>query len=122
MGHLGGHLMYTYAVKEVVRVLDGDTMEILIDLGFDVIVRQTIRIKGMNSPETRSKDPLEKSKGLAAKAFAESWFSDKGITVRTYKDEKYGRMLGDFFKGEENYSETAIQKGLAVAYFGGARG
>lgn len=113
--------MYTYAVKEVLRVIDGDTVSIVIDLGFNIDLTQTVRIKGINSPETRTRDADEKRKGLEAKKFAEEWFRQEGLVVRTYKDEKYGRMLGDFFKDEENYSETAISKGLAVVYDGGAR-
>jgi micrococcal nuclease len=114
--------MFTYAVKEVVRVIDGDTVEILIDLGFNITIKQTVRIKGMNSPETRTKNAEEKAKGLAAKKFAEEWFAQGNLTVRTHKDEKYGRMLGEFFLDDVSFTEVAIKGGFALAYEGGARG
>jgi micrococcal nuclease len=114
--------MFTYAVKEVVRVIDGDTVEILIDLGFSITIKQTVRIKGINSPEIHTRDNAEKTKGLASKVYAEQWFTQSGpLTVRTYKDEKYGRLLGEFFRGEENYSESAVRGGFAVVYDGGKR-
>ena len=113
--------MFTYTVKEVVRVLDGDTVEILIDLGFNITIKQIVRIKGINSPEIHTKDKAEKIKGQASKAYAEQWFAQKELTIRTFKDEKYGRMLGEFFCGEENFSESAVAEGHAVVYDGGKR-
>ena len=114
--------MFTYTVKEVIKVVDGDTVDIVIDLGFNISLHQRVRIKGINSPETRTKNVEEKIKGMSAKVFAEQWFAQSGpLTVKTYKDEKYGRLLGEFFRGTENYTETIISKGFAVSYDGGAR-
>lgn len=111
-----------YVVKEVLKVVDGDTVDIIIDLGFSISLRQRVRIKGINSPETRTNNVEEKIKGMGAKVFAEQWFAQSGVlTVKTYKDEKYGRLLGEFFRGTENYSETAISQGFAVSYDGGSR-
>jgi micrococcal nuclease len=113
--------MFTYAVKEVVKVVDGDTVDVVLDLGFGVSIKQRIRVKGINCAETRTRDVEEKGKGLTAKAFAEDWFSHGELIVRTHKDDKYGRMLGEFFRGEENFAESAIFGGFAVAYDGGKR-
>lgn len=113
--------MFTYAVKKVVKVIDGDTVDVVLDLGFNVAITQRIRVRNINSAETRTKDLEEKTQGLAAKAFAEDWFSQGNIVVKTYKDDKYGRMLGDFFREEENFAESAILGGFAVPYDGGKR-
>jgi micrococcal nuclease len=115
-------MMFTYAVKEVLKVVDGDTVDILIDLGFNITIKQRIRVKGINSAETRTKDTEEKARGLAAKVFAEQWFARAGnLTVKTFRGEKYGRMLGEFFRGEENFSEVAVAGGFAEAYNGEKR-
>lgn len=111
--------MFTYAVKEIVKVVDGDTVDVVLDLGFNVTIMQRVRVRNINSAETRTRDFVEKQKGLAAKEFAEEWFSQGNIIVKTYKDDKYGRMLGDFFREEENFAEAAIAGGFAVAYDGG---
>ena len=88
--------LYTYKVNQVLRVIDGDTMIVSIDLGFNLALTQTIRIKGIDAPETRTTAFKEKARGLAAKAFAETWLQDKPLLIKTTKNDKYGRMLGDF--------------------------
>ena len=69
--------LYTYKVNQVLRVIDGDTMVVSIDLGFNLTLTQTIRVKGINAPEARTTDLEEKARGLAAKAFAEAWLQGK---------------------------------------------
>ena len=88
--------LYTYKVNQVLRVIDGDTVIVSIDLGFNLALTQTIRIKGINAPETRTTNLKEKARGLAVKAFAETWLQDKPLLIKTTKNDKYGRMLGDF--------------------------
>ena len=88
--------LYTYKVNQVLRVIDGDTMVVSIDLGFNLALTQTIRIKGIDAPETRTTAVKEKARGQAAKAFAETWLQGKHLLIKTTKDDKYGRMLGDF--------------------------
>ena len=88
--------LYTYKVHQVLRVIDGDTMVVSIDLGFDLTLTQTIRIKGINAPEMRSADFKEKTRGIAATAFAATWLQGRRLLIKTTKDDKYGRMLGDF--------------------------
>ena len=88
--------LYTYKVNQVLRVIDGDTMVVSIDLGFNLALTQTIRIKGIDAPETRTTAVKEKARGLAAKAFAEAWLQGKHLLIKTTRDDKYGRMLGDF--------------------------
>jgi micrococcal nuclease len=110
--------LYTYKVKEVLRVIDGDTMVVNVDLGFDITLTQKIRVKGIDSPETRTSDRQEKAQGLAAKAFAITWLQNKSLLVKTYKDDKYGRMLGDFICTETGatLSEAMIAANHATVY------
>ena len=88
--------LYTYKVNQVLRVIDGDTTVVSIDLGFDLTLTQTIRIKGIAAPEMRSADFKEKARGIAATAFAATWLQNRLLLIKTTKDDKYGRMLGDF--------------------------
>jgi len=91
--------MYEYNAK-IIKVVDGDTVDVDIDLGFNMILsKQRIRLKGVDTPETRTRDLEEKKYGLLAKEFVKS-FLKKGETYKltTSKDGKgkYGRILGDF--------------------------
>ena len=86
--------MYSYRV-EVVRVLDGDSIEVDIDLGFHITYRAMLRLAGVNAPETRTLDLDEKIRGFAVKAELEILLKNaKRITVTTEKTGKYGRWLG----------------------------
>ena len=110
--------MYNYKIKEVIRVIDGDTLVITIDLGFNLALTQPIRIKGINSPEMRSSNPQEKVLALADKTFVEGWLQGKILFITTTKDDKYGRILGDIIcdKTKENLSELMIAAGHAKVY------
>ena len=98
--------MYEYAVT-IVRVVDGDTVDVDIDLGFEVTLKnQRVRLIGIDAPETRTRDPEEKARGIASKNFVESLLpigSQQYLISREYHGErgKYGRILGDF-KIEDN--------------------
>lgn len=86
-------MLYTYLVKEIHEV-DGDTLDVTLDLGLDILHRTRIRLNGLNAPE---KNTVE---GKAAKAYVHDWLSKyKSFEVDTIKDktEKYGRYLGDVF-------------------------
>jgi micrococcal nuclease len=119
--------MYEYQCK-IVRVVDGDTTDVEIDLGFGVwLKKQRVRFYGVDTPESRTSNKEEKVYGLAAKHFVENYLP-KGSTqvLRTRKDGvgKYGRILGEFvvFDGSKDM-ETTLNKLLidthnAVAYFG----
>ena len=102
--------MYHYQVVSVNRVVDGDTVDVTLDLGFSLYLKQRVRILGIDTPELRSRDPEEKISAQVAKAFAEQWFSEGVLTITTYKDDKYGRILGDFRKegSELSYSEAVL--------------
>lgn len=119
--------MYTYSCK-IVRVVDGDTVDIDIDLGFGVwMQKQRIRLYGIDTPESRTRDLVEKKFGLEAKRMILEWLPidsiQKLITVKD-KSGKFGRILGKFeiFDSEEDRTTTIndwmIDNYHAVAYHG----
>ena len=114
--------MYEYRVK-VLKVVDGDTVDVDIDLGFGVWLRgERVRIMGIDTPESRTADPVEKLFGLAAKKRLGELLGEVSI-LRTLKpgksDEKFGRILGDFIEdGGVTVSSVLIKEGHCVPYFG----
>lgn len=115
--------MYQYKIKEVVKIVDGDTVDVVIDLGFDITRKERVRLNGIDTPETLTKDAVEKKYGLEAKEYVEKWFSkQKEIVIRTYKDDKYGRTLGDFYGNEEKTLNTLlVEQGFAWVYDGNTK-
>ncbi len=111
--------MYEYKIKEVVKVVDGDTVDILIDLGFDLTKKERVRLTGIDTPESRTKDLEEKKLGLEAKDFLERRLSEcDKLWVATEKDGKYGRMLGTIWCGVMNINEEMVSRGYAWEYDG----
>ena len=113
--------MYEYKVASVVRVVDGDTVDVILDLGFGLSKKERVRVAGVDTPEKRTRNDKEKMLGYDATAFAEEWFGGGDIIVRTEKDGKYGRMLGWFHKGEECFNHRLIDEGFAWSYTGGTK-
>jgi len=122
--------MYTYKIK-LDRVVDGDTIDAFIDLGFDVSVKKRIRFMGINTPESRTRDLEEKARGLAAKERLKTILEGANqIQLKSHGIGKYGRCLGelhiDIVDGKENLTmvsvnELLIKEGHAVEYHGGKR-
>jgi micrococcal nuclease len=114
--------MYTYEAK-VIKVVDGDTIDALIDLGFDMHKSIRVRLVGINSPESRTRDLEEKKLGLAAKArLKEILKSNKNkIILESHGVGKYGRCLGVIKINDTNVNQQLVQEGHAVEYFGGKR-
>lgn len=111
--------MYTYDAT-LIRVVDGDTIDLLIDLGLDEQRKIRIRLEGLNCPEHNEPG------GPEATAFTTEWFAKNGpqVIVKTRKDEteKYGRYLADVFAvGGSSLNLELVKSGHAVAYFGGMR-
>ena len=117
--------MYTYFVKSVDRVVDGDTIDISIDLGFDLTKKERVRLAGIDTPEKRTKDQKEKEMGYQATEFLEMHLMEaKKLTVKTEKEGKFGRMLGWLYKSETDttsINQIMIDKGFAWAYDGGTK-
>ena len=113
--------MYEYKCK-MVRVVDGDTVDVDIDLGFGVWLRkQRIRMYGIDTPESRTSDDEEKIYGKAASAFLTKWTNAGDLTLKTFKDGKgkYGRILGElWYGGEHNINQLLVDNHHAVRYHG----
>ena len=117
--------MYAYRCI-VVKIVDGDTVDVDIDLGFGVwMKKQRIRLFGIDTPESRTRDLEEKKYGLAAKDFLTKMLDDEnGITLKTHKDAegKFGRILGELWRttnyADQSINEYMIEKHHAVRYMG----
>ena len=122
--------MYTYKAK-LDRVVDGDTIDVNIDLGFDVSVHKRVRLAGIDTPESRTRDLEEKKRGLAAKDRVQELLEGcTKIQLTSHGVGKFGRCLGDLYidmvDGEEkieleSINKLLIKEGHAVEYHGGKR-
>ena len=116
--------MYEYRVKKITGVVDGDTIDVDIDLGFNVSFSQRVRLAGIDTPESRTKDKLEKALGIEAKEYLKSKFKDaEVIVIKTEKpdsSEKYGRILGWLYINNNTVSinDQMIEDGYAWGYLG----
>lgn len=116
--------MYTYYVRELKKVVDGDTIDVVIDLGFNVLFEQRVRLAGIDTPESRTSDKFEKTLGIEAKEYLKKNFKDAtSIVIKTEKmdsSEKYGRILGWIYvNGDtESLNDKMINDGYAWGYLG----
>ena len=118
---------YIYRIKSVGRVVDGDTIDADIDLGFDISLTKRIRLAGIDTPESRTKDLDEKKLGLDAKNWLKHQLEDAfDVVIRTEKPdstEKYGRIIGHLFINgqDESLNNQMITEGYALPYDGGTK-
>ena len=116
--------MYTYKAK-VTRVVDGDTVDALIDLGFDTHVKKRIRLYGMDAWESRTRNKEEKVKGLAAKARLKEIIKETNneFILVSYGVGKFGRCLGELFltMDSDSINNQLVSEGHAKKYYGGKR-
>jgi micrococcal nuclease len=119
--------MYEYRAT-VVKVVDGDTVDVDIDLGFGICMKdERVRIMGIDTPESRTRDKVEDLFGEAAKARVAQLLSGdvvlKTQIARNGEDMKgkFGRILGDFIIEDKRLTDILIEEGHAVAYFGGSK-
>lgn len=118
---------FWYGAK-LLKVIDGDTIELMVDLGFNIHHKMRVRLYGINTPESRTKDLGEKELGLKAKKFTEDWFTNhQWVFVNTIpdKNDKYGRILARIYSSDKiDDPKTAclnldmIQSGNAREYYG----
>ena len=111
--------MYQYKIKKIKKIIDGDTVDVDIDLGFGVTLSQRVRLKGINAAETRTLNVEEKEKGLVAKEWLKKELSREGEwVIETTKEDKYGRILGTlYFVGDSiSINQKMVNEGLAVSY------
>ena len=116
--------MYEYRVKKVLKVVDGDTIDVDIDLGFDISYTQRVRLAGIDTPESRTTDKKEKELGLEVKdRLKKAIDAATSVVIKTEKpdsSEKYGRILGWVFLDDNKVSinQTLIDEGYAWGYMG----
>ena len=116
--------MYEYYVRKVENLVDGDTIDVLIDLGFDILFQSRVRLAGIDTPESRTKDLKEKSLGLESKEYLKKALKDaKSVVIKTEKmdsSEKYGRILGWVYVNGDTVSlnDMMINDGYAWGYLG----
>ena len=116
--------MYEYVVKKITNVVDGDTIDVDIDLGFSISFSSRVRLAGIDTPESRTSDKFEKVLGLEAKDYLKKKLKDATtVVIRTEKmdsSEKYGRILGWLYvNGEtESINNQMINDGYAWGYLG----
>ena len=122
---------YNFRVVKLKKVVDGDTIDVIIDLGFDLYKTERVRVAGIDTPEKRTRDLEEKALGIDAT----NWMKDKLTETIKGEDElsirtelkggmgKYGRLLGWLYVGESDISlnEQMITEGYAWAYDGGTK-
>ena len=121
--------MYEYKCK-ILRVVDGDTVDVDIDLGFGMWMhKERVRMMGIDTPESRTRDKVEKAFGLASKERLKELLPIGSMSVlkteidRSGEDSrgKFGRVLGDFLIEDKRATEILVEEGHAVAYFGGSK-
>ena len=122
---------YNFRVTEITKVVDGDTIDVVIDLGFDIYKHERVRIAGIDTPEKRTRDLAEKKLGIDATNWMKATLEDTingehELTIRTELKGgggKYGRLLGWLYVGDEEKSlnEQMIDEGYAWCYDGGTK-
>ena len=122
---------YNFRVTKINRVVDGDTIDVTIDLGFDLYKKERVRVAGVDTPEKRTRDLEEKALGIDATNWLKQKLEDTidgeyELTIRTELKGgvgKYGRLLGWLYVGDEEVSlnEDMIEEGYAWAYDGGTK-
>jgi micrococcal nuclease len=113
--------MYQYKIKKIHRIIDGDTIDVEISLGFNITIVQRVRLKDIDAAETRTKDLKEKAEGLLAKEWLDKELSKPGEwIIETTKDDKYGRILGTLYLVGEpvTVNERMVNDGIARPYLG----
>ena len=119
---------YTYTITEIIKYIDGDTVDVIVDLGFHVTIKKRVRLHGINTPETRTRDKSQKKKGLLAKQRLIELCEQKqdpeqfgGLILQCHGLGKYGRILGEIFNGNCSVNKMLVMEGHAVEYHGGKR-
>ncbi len=123
---------WNYRVHSIDRVVDGDTIDVTFDLGFDLLKKERVRVAGVDTPEKRTRDKEEKKLGLDATLWMEDKLDDakkagSALTIRTELDKgatgKYGRLLGWIYVGDAvvSLNELMVAEGYAWSYSGGTK-
>jgi len=112
--------VYEYKGK-ITRVVDGDTVDCTLNLGFNIHHSCRVRLLGIDTPESRTRDREEKARGLLSKQTLKDLLTDKDFVIKTHKKNakgKFGRVLGEIWIEEKNINKEMIELGYAVEYYG----
>ena len=122
MAKLGDPTDFSYRVSKVIKIIDGDTIDVMLDLGFDIMYKSRVRLFGIDTPESRTRDVIEKEYGLMSKKYlTDELKSASKLSIKTYKGEetgKFGRILGDVFVDGKSVNMKMVKEGHAVQYYG----
>ena len=122
MPKLGDPTDFSYRISKVTKVVDGDTIDVIIDMGFDIMYKSRVRLFGIDTPEARTRNLDEKKRGLLAKKYLqEALKAGKTLSIKTYKDNetgKFGRILGDVFIDGKSVNAQMVKDFMAVPYTG----
>lgn len=105
----------------VYNVVDGDTFDARVDLGFTVSVDIQFRLAGVDTPEITSRDPVVREVAQQAKRFVADRLLNKTVMLESFKVDKFGRWLADVFVDDKTISQLLIENNLGAPYFGGAK-
>jgi len=109
--------MYTYKFK-LKRIVDGDTVDGFIDLGFNVSIKVRVRLSGIDTPESRTRNLREKKYGFEAKDRLSELLDSDDIIIKSHGLGKYGRVLGTFYVDDVDINRAMIEEGYAIEYNG----
>ena len=122
MPKLGDPTDFSYRINKVTKVVDGDTIDVIMDMGFDIMYKSRVRLFGIDTPESRTRNKDEKVRGLLAKKYLqEALKAGKKLSIKTYKDNetgKFGRILGDVFIDGKSVNAQMVKDFMAVPYTG----
>ena len=119
---LGDPTDFSYRINKVTKIIDGDTIDVILDLGFDILHKSRVRLFGIDTPESRTRNKEEKKRGLISKAFLKDKIKlAKKLTIKTHKGSetgKFGRILGDVFIDGKSINAQMVKDFMAVPYTG----
>ena len=119
---LGDPTDFSYRINKVTKVVDGDTIDVLLDMGFDIKYKSRVRLFGIDTPESRTRNKEEKVRGLLSKVYLKDAIKKaKKLTIKTHKGSetgKFGRILGEIFADGINLNLKMCTEGYAVQYYG----
>ena len=119
---LGDPTDFSYRINKVTKVVDGDTIDVLLDMGFDIKYKSRVKLFGIDTPESRTRNKEEKVRGLLSKVYLKDAIKKaKKLTIKTHKGSetgKFGRILGEIFADGINLNLKMCTEGYAVQYYG----
>ena len=118
---LGDPTDFSYRINKVTKIVDGDTIDVLLDMGFDIKYQSRVRLFGIDTPESRTRNKEEKVRGLLSKSYLKDAIKKaKKLTIKTHKGSetgKFGRILGEVFADGVNLNLKMCREGYAVQYY-----